>query len=130
MSLNNVILTSGRTINQGIALEGEKITKENERACALCEFDKEDFDKLECFIGTPVKVTTDFGEVIVHSQITEQGPHPGLIFIPMGPWANAIIDPETYGTGMPSYKGTKAKVEVIKDGKILSALELMKTYIK
>ena len=122
------ILTSGRTIDQGVALEGEKLGRENMKACAICEFDKGDYKKLDCMIGTPVKVTTDFGEVVVYSQITEQGPHPGLIFIPMGPWANAVVDPETYGTGMPSYKGTDAEVKVVKDGKVLSALELIKTY--
>jgi len=121
-------LTSGRTIDQGVALEGQKLGRENIKACAICEFDKDDFKKLDCMIGTPVKVTTKFGEVVVYSQITEQGPHPGLIFIPMGPWANAIIDPETYGTGMPSYKGTDAEVEVVKSGKILSALEIVKSY--
>ena len=122
------ILTTGRTIDQGVALEGEKLRGENIRACAICEFDEDDFSKLECSIGTPVKVITKFGEVIVYSQISEQGPHPGIIFIPMGPWANAVIDPETYGTGMPSYKGTEADVVVIEYGKILSALELIKSY--
>jgi len=124
------ILTSGRTIDQGVALEGEKLGRENMKACAICEFDKDDYKKLDCMIGTPVKIITKFGEVVVYSQISEQGPHPGLIFIPMGPWANAVIDPETYGTGMPSYKGTDADVEVVKDGRILSALELIKTYKK
>ena len=121
-------LTSGRTIDQGVALEGQKLGRENIKSCAICEFDKDDFVKLDCMIGTPVKVTTKFGEVVVYSQITEQGPHPGLIFIPMGPWANAIIDPETYGTGMPSYKGTDAEVEVVKSGRILTALEIIKSY--
>ena len=45
MSLNNLILLTGRTINQGVALEGGKTTKENVRAAAICTFDKEDFKK-------------------------------------------------------------------------------------
>lgn len=121
-------LTTGRTIDQGVALEGQKLGRENIKACAICEFDKDDFAKLDCMIGTPVKVTTKFGEVIVYSQISEQGPHPGIIFIPMDPWANAVIDSETYGTGMPSYKGTEAEVEVVKSGRILTALEIIKSY--
>lgn len=121
-------LITGRSIDQGVALEGQKLGRENIKACAICEFDKDDFVKLDCMIGTPVKVTTKFGEIIVYSQISEQGPHPGIIFIPMGPWANAIIDSETYGTGMPSYKGTEAEVEVVKSGRILSALEIVKSY--
>ena len=80
MSIDNLTLLTGRTINQGVALEGGKTTKENVRAAAICTFDKADFKKLDCMVGTPVKVITKHGEVIVHSTITEEGPHPGIIF--------------------------------------------------
>lgn len=124
--LNNLILLTGRTINQGIALESGKTTKRNVRATAICAFDKDDFKKLKCFIGTPVKITTDYGEVIVYSTISEEGPHPGVIFIPLGPWANQVVNPNTYSCGTPTYKGMKAKVEVVKEGKVLDAVELIK----
>jgi formylmethanofuran dehydrogenase subunit D len=125
MSLNNLTLLTGRTINQGVALEGGKTTRENVRAAALCVFDKEDFKKLDCLVGTPVKVTTDYGEVTVYSTISEEGPHPGIIFIPMGPWANMVCNPDTQSTGTPTYKGMKAQVEVVKDGKVLGAVKLI-----
>jgi len=67
-------LTTGRTIDQGVALEGEKLGRENIKACAICEFDKDDFAKLDCMIGTPVKVTTKFGEIIVYSQFQNKDP--------------------------------------------------------
>jgi len=127
MSLNNLILLTGRTINQGVALEGGKTTKENVRAAAICTFDKEDFKKLDCLVGTPVKVITDYGEVMVYSTITEEGPHQGIIFIPLGPWANQVVNPDTQSCGTPTYKGMKAKVEVVKNGKVLDALDLIKT---
>ncbi|MFX0178994.1 MAG: molybdopterin dinucleotide binding domain-containing protein [Candidatus Hodarchaeota archaeon] len=126
MSLNNLILLTGRTINQGVALEGGKITRENVRAAAICAFDKDDFKKLDCLVGTPVKVITDYGEVVVYSTISDEGPHPGIIFIPMGPWANQLVNPDSQSCGTPTYKGMKAKVEVMKSGRVLDALELMK----
>jgi formylmethanofuran dehydrogenase subunit D len=125
MSLENLILLTGRTINQGVALEGGKTTKENVRAAAICAFDKDDFKKLDCIAGTPVKVSTKYGDVVVYSTISEEGPHPGIIFIPMGPWANQVVNPSSYGTGTPTYKGMKAKVEVLKNGKVLDALVLI-----
>ena len=125
MSLENLILLTGRTINQGVALEGGKVTKENVRAAGICAIDRDDFKKLDCLVGTPVKITTDFGEVIVYSTISEEGPHPGILFVPMGPWANQLVNPDTQGSGTPTYKGMKAKVEVIKSGKVLDALELI-----
>ncbi|MFX0188133.1 MAG: molybdopterin dinucleotide binding domain-containing protein [Candidatus Hodarchaeota archaeon] len=130
MSIDNLILLTGRTINQGVALEGGKTTKENVRAAAICIFDGEDFKKLDILPGTPVKVTTDHGEVIVYSTISEEGPHPGIIFIPMGPWANQVVNPDSQSSGTPTYKGMKAKVEVLKDGKVLDALDLIKTLVE
>ncbi|MFW9936788.1 MAG: molybdopterin dinucleotide binding domain-containing protein [Candidatus Thorarchaeota archaeon] len=126
MSLDKLILLTGRTINQGVALEGGKTTKENVRAAAICAFDKEDFKKLDCLAGTPVKVITNYGEVMVYSTISEEGPHPGIIFIPMGPWANQVVNPDSQSCGTPTYKGMKAKVEVVKDGKVLDALDLIR----
>jgi len=125
MSLENLILLTGRTINQGVALEGGKVSKENVRAAGICAFDRDDFKKLDCLVGTPVKITTNFGEVIVYSTISDEGPHPGILFVPMGPWANQLVNPDSQGCGTPTYKGMKAKVEVIKSGKVLDALELI-----
>ena len=125
MSLENLILITGRTINQGVALEGGKVSKENVRAAGICAFDRDDFRKLDCFVGTPVKITTNFGEVIVYSTISDEGPHPGILFVPMGPWANQLVNPDSQGCGTPTYKGMKAKVEVMKSGKVLDALELI-----
>jgi hypothetical protein len=56
---------------------------------------------------------------------TTQGPHPGVGFIPMGPWANSIIDPNTYSTGMPTFKGTPVRVEVAMNEPILLGIELV-----
>ncbi|MHA1490168.1 MAG: molybdopterin dinucleotide binding domain-containing protein [Promethearchaeota archaeon] len=127
MSLENLILLTGRTINQGVALEGGKTTKENVRAAGICAIDKDDFKKLNSIVGTPVKITSDFGEVVVYSTISEEGPHPGIIFIPMGPWANQVVNPDSQSSGTPTYKGMKAKLEIIQNGKVLDALELIKT---
>ena len=125
MSLDTLILLTGRTISQGVALEGGKASRENVRAAGICTFDADDFKKLDCIVGTPVKVITDYGEVVVYSTITEEGPHPGIIFIPMGPWANQLVNPSSHACGTPQYKGMKVKVEVVKNGKVLDAIELI-----
>ncbi len=125
MALNNLKLITCRTINQGIALEGGKTTRENVRAAAICAFDREDFKKLDCLVGTPVKVITDHGEVTVYSTISEEGPHLGIIFIPMGPWANQVVNPDSQGCGTPTYKGMKASVEVTPNGRVFDAVDLI-----
>ncbi|MFW9874069.1 MAG: hypothetical protein ACFFG0_13255, partial [Candidatus Thorarchaeota archaeon] len=70
MVINNLVLITCRTIDQGVALEGGKVSRENVRAAAICAFDKEDFKKLDCLVGTPVKVITNYGEVLVYSTIS------------------------------------------------------------
>ncbi|MFW9989683.1 MAG: molybdopterin dinucleotide binding domain-containing protein, partial [Candidatus Odinarchaeota archaeon] len=122
------ILITGQQLDQGVALWTGKTKKSYVRAAGVCKFDKEDFKRLDCYIGTPVRVITEHGEVIVHSMISEEGPHPGIIFIPAGPWANQVVNPDSQGMGTPTYKGIKAKVEVAENGKVLDTLSLLGKY--
>ena len=94
-------------------------------ASGIIELDASDLKKLGAWKNTNVRVTSDHGSVIVKAIETTQGPHPGVGFIPMGPWANSIIDPNTYSTGMPTFKGTPVKVDVAMNEPILLGIELV-----
>ncbi len=122
ISLN---LISGRSIQQGVAIEGGKEKPLYRTACGIIELDKEDFKKLGAWKNSNVKVTSAYGSVIVKAIETTQGPHPGLGFIPMGPWANSVINPNTYSTGMPTFKGVPVKVEVALNEPVLLGIELV-----
>jgi formylmethanofuran dehydrogenase subunit D len=76
----------------------------------------------------PVKVKTSFGEVVVKAKEKEGTPE-GIIFIPMGPWANALVSGNTHGAGMPQYKGIDAEIEKTEE-EVLHVKDLMKTYMK
>ena len=117
-------LITGRTVDQGRALEGSKHSDAYTRAAGIVELDPEDMKKLKIYTGTVVKVTTAHGSVNVRAVLSQNAPHPGLAFIPMGPWGNAILNVDTYSIGMPSFKGVPATIEPV-EGKVLSALELM-----
>jgi formylmethanofuran dehydrogenase subunit D len=121
-----VTLITGRTISQGEAMEKSKLTAEYRDATALCELDAEDMGRLGINEGDNVKVSSEAGEVVVKAVKTTQGPHEGIAFIPMGPWANAITGTGSDSTGMPSFKGINVKIEPAKDAKVLSALDLIK----
>ena len=118
-------LISGRTIQQGVAIEGGKEKPLYRTAAGIIELDPSDLKKLGVWKNTNVKVTSPYGSVVVKAIETTQGPHPGLGFIPMGPWANAIIDPNTYSTGMPTFKGVPVTVEVALNEPILLGIELV-----
>jgi formylmethanofuran dehydrogenase subunit D len=122
-----VNLISGRCIQQGVAIEGGKEKPLYRTAAGIIELDPSDFKKLGAWKNTNVRVTSDHGSVIVKAIETTQGPHPGLGFIPMGPWANSITNPNTYSTGMPTFKGVPVKVEVAMNEPVLLGIELVQT---
>jgi len=121
----NLNLISGRSIQQGVAIEGGKEKPAYRTACGIIELDPSDLKKLGAWKNTNVKVTSDYGSVVVKAIETTQGPHPGIGFIPMGPWANSITNPNTYSTGMPTFKGVPVKVEVAINEPILLGIELV-----
>ncbi|OPY38659.1 MAG: Molybdenum-containing formylmethanofuran dehydrogenase 1 subunit C [Methanoregula sp. PtaU1.Bin051] len=122
ISLN---LISGRTIQQGVCIESGKEKPSYRTACGIIEMDPSDLRKMGAWKNTNVKVTSEFGSVIVKAVETTQGPHPGVGFIPMGPWANSVISPNTYSTGMPTFKGVPVTVEVAINEPILLGIELV-----
>lgn len=125
MAAINLNLISGRTIQQGVAIESGKEKPSYRAACGIIELDLSDLKKLGAWKGTNVRVTSDYGNVIVKAIETTQGPHPGIGFIPMGPWANSIVNPNTYSTGMPTFKGTPVKVEVAINEPVMLGIELV-----
>ena len=121
-----VTLLTGRTIEQGVAKERGKFSEEYMESVSVCYVDPEDLKKLGIKEKINVSVSTDHGSVVVKAVKSLRGPHPGVIFIPYGPWANVVVDPETHGIGMPSLKGISAEVEPVPDKHVLSLKELLK----
>jgi formylmethanofuran dehydrogenase subunit D len=122
----NVNLISGRTTVQGQMLDS-KLSEKYFIEAAVCEMNSGDMEKLGVTPEDNVKVTTKFGEVVVKAKQDDGNPD-GLIFIPMGPWCNAVVSGDTHGAGMPSFKGIDATVEKTGEA-VLSVKELMRTYM-
>ncbi|MCZ7381496.1 MAG: tRNA CCA-pyrophosphorylase [Candidatus Methanoperedens sp.] len=119
-----VTLITGRTVNQGANLEN-KTSSDYQEATAYCELNSKDIGVLGKS-GEKVRVKTKHGEVVVKLKENNGNPD-GLAFIPMGPWANAVVDPDTKGCGMPGFKGIQAEIDVTND-KILLMKELFAGY--
>jgi len=122
-----VILISGRTIEQGTNLEN-KLSEAYKNAVAVCELSEEDLKKLglKGDGSERVRVRTAAGEVVVTAKKGAGYPE-GIAFIPMGPWANAVVSGETKGAGMPFFKGIEAEIEKT-DEEVPSVHELMRRY--
>jgi formylmethanofuran dehydrogenase subunit D len=121
----HVTLLTGRTIEQGVGKEYGKASHEYFLACSMCYMDSEDMKKMNIKNNTNILVTTPAGSVVLKAVKYLRASTPGLIYIPYGPWANAICSDATTSIGMPSFKGTPADVEAAPDQKVLSIEELM-----
>ncbi len=105
----NVDVITGRTLKQGSYVDS-KLSREYFEAVAICEINPDDCMKLGVRSGDKVKIKTDYGETVVFVRESKEVPE-GIVFIPLGPYANMVIDPDTKGTGMPGFKGIKGNVE-------------------
>ncbi|UCD96876.1 MAG: molybdopterin dinucleotide-binding protein [Candidatus Bathyarchaeota archaeon] len=121
-----VTLLTGRTIDQGATKEHGKLSTIYFDNVAICEIDPEDMKTLKLKDNATVKVTTEHGEVNVRGRTSKRGPHPGVVYMPYGIWTNIIIDPQTHGTGMPTYKGIKAEIAPAPAESVFSPEELLK----
>jgi formylmethanofuran dehydrogenase subunit D len=111
MTKIQVLLLTGRTIYQGVGKESGKLSEEYMKNVAICEVDTNDYQELHLKKDDGIKVTTQFGSVILWAVESLRSPHPGIVFIPYSLYANLLIGTETQGTGMPSYKGIPAEIE-------------------
>ena len=92
-------LITGRTREQAEGLHKGKDSDAYRIATTLVEMCPEDMNRLAIEDGQIVRLrsATHFVELPVRSGKLS----PGMIFVPMGPVANALIGSETAGTGMP-----------------------------
>ena len=123
-------LLTGRTVDQGVGKEHGKLSEKYHENVAICYMDPEDIRSLGMRENENVKIITNFGSVVVKLVKSPTAPHPKVIFIPYGPWASLIMDPETHGTGMPSLKGIPAEIEPALEEKVLNVLDLLEEHYK
>ena len=119
-------LITGRTIDQGVGKEMGKGSQEYFDSAAVCFIDEADMQKLGLRARTNVKVTSKYGSVIVRALKNPYGANPGIVFIPCGVWANCICGDETFGMGMPMFKGFQVEVQLAPNEVILTLDELLK----
>jgi len=126
-----VMLLTGRTLRQGQGKEYGKLSERYWKSVAICEIDPDDLKKLGIKENASVKVTTDYGSVVVRAVKSLRAPHAGRVFVPYGPWASVIVNPKTHGTGMPSLKGVEATIEPAESpDRVLTMPELLQTHYR
>ncbi|MGB9977934.1 tungsten-dependent formylmethanofuran dehydrogenase subunit FwdD [Methanobacterium sp.] len=124
-----VILNTGRTIWQGQAIESGKDLPMYINAAAICHMNKEMMDELGVKAGSNIQVVSEYGDVIVKVVATNETLPEGMVYIPMGPWANRVIRPTTDCTATPSFKNIPVEITPTAE-EVLDMPTLMKVYNK
>ncbi len=113
-----VTLITGRSLGQGKGKEKGKFSKEYFENVSICEFDPDDMASLNIVEGSKVSLSTPYGSAVLKAVTSKQFPHKSIVFIPYGPWANLLTEPNTQSSGMPSFKGIEAEVKPAKEGEV------------
>lgn len=125
----NVILNTGRTVWQGQAIESGKDLQMYIDAAAICHINKDMMEDLGVKPGDNIKVVSEYGDVVVKVVATNETLPEGMIYIPMGPWANRVIRANTDCTATPSFKNVPVDITPT-DEEVLDMPTLMKVYKK
>jgi formylmethanofuran dehydrogenase subunit D len=121
--LLKAIMISGRTLAQGANCES-KMSDEFFTAASVCSISEADFKSLGLLEGGNVLVASTFGQAVFSVHI-DSGLPPGTTLIPMGPWANSLVGPDTGGCGTPQFKGVEVDIQPT-TGPVLQIKELFR----
>lgn len=107
----DLTLITGRTINQGRGTMTDRLGGFHQRNSAVIQMNGDDLRELGLDTRSLVRVTSAFGQVVLKAEEAEEELPRGLAYIPYGPWASTLVGSDTGGTGMPSFKGMKVRVQ-------------------
>ena len=128
--MSEFLLNTGSTIEEGrLAKGGNKMSEDYTRECAVCDINPQDYLAL----GSPerVRITSRDGKHGVAAYAcADDSLEPGQVFMPRAIWSNVVVDPETFSTGSPLYKGSPVRIEATVE-EVLSAEEIvLRLYIR
>ncbi len=124
-----VNLSTGRTVWQGQAIESGKDLKMYIDAAAIAHLNDDMLARLGIKSGQNIKIIAPEGDVVVKAVATKENLPEDTIYIPLGPWANRVVDPTTNSTAMPCFKNIPVDI-MPTDEEVLDMPTLMKVYGK
>jgi len=120
-----VMMNTGRTIRQGSLIE-KKTSDSYADETSSCMMNPLDMLDLDVEAGDHVRAVKGDRSVVL-SVVPDEEISLGAIFVPLGPYANFVINSDTHGTGMPDYKTTLVDLTPT-DDPVPSVSELMSSY--
>ena len=110
-----ILITTYRDIFQVEALEGDRFGDNYKKLSAVISMSKNDMQKMGLKSGDHVKLSNNYGSVIVEVKESKKNEPGGLAFMINSPWSNSLISGETDGKGIPEFKHIIAKISLSKE---------------
>ncbi|MBD3230598.1 MAG: tRNA CCA-pyrophosphorylase [Candidatus Lokiarchaeota archaeon] len=117
-----------RTYEQEVSEFLGKDSEEHFKSSSICLISEEDLNELGIKSSTNVKVSTKWGSVIL-TAVKSSYTIKGIIFIPIGIWANQITPAEFEEEGHIKYKNLTGYVETTED-KVKSYQEIKEKFVE
>ncbi len=108
-------ITTYRDIFQVEALEHDRFGEEYRKLSACLMMSKNDLGKMGLKAGDRVRVSNNYGSIVVEVKETKREEPGGIAFMANSPWSNALVSDDTGGKGIPQFKNISAKVSLVKD---------------
>ena len=106
-----ILIVTHRDIFQNSTLEASRFSEEYADQSALIVLTTSDMKKLQVEKNGDVLLKNKWGKVVAKVvESKEEEEHNGVGFMLNSPWSNALVSPETNGTGVPEFKKIKATI--------------------
>ena len=125
----DIKITTYRDIFQAEEAERDRFGEEYKKLSAAIYMSKIDMQKMGIKSGDRVKISNNFGSLVVQTKETKRDEPGGLAFMVNSPWSNSLVSGETGGKGIPEFKNIDARISLSKE-EITSLEKLMKAFIK
>ena len=125
----DILITTYRDIFQVEALERDRFGEDYKKLSAVITISKNDLQKMGFKSGDRVKLSNNYGSVVVEVKESKKNEPGGLAFMVNSPWSNSLISGETDGKGIPEFKHITAKILLSKE-EIISVTDLIGAFHK
>jgi formylmethanofuran dehydrogenase subunit D len=110
-----LLITTYRDIFKAEALECDRFGEDYRKLSAVITMSKNDLQKMGFKSGDRVKLSNNYGSVVVEVKESQKNEPGGLAFMVNSPWSNSLISCETDGKGIPEFKHIVAKISLSKE---------------
>lgn len=122
-------ITTYRDIFQAEAMERDRFGEEYKMLSAAISISKIDMQKMGLKPKDRVKISNNYGSIIVEAKETRKDEPGGLAFMVNSPWSNSLVPGDTQGKGIPEFKNINAKISLSKE-EITTLEKLIDTFVR